>query len=165
MDTRKFNNKLISLGERLSYLAISYTANQEDAKDLLQDTFLKALNSKERFQEDTNLLAWATTIMRNTYINLYRRKGLTQKAFDTNVIDIEFTDNYRNINHCTSLYSEVKETLRILESLDDDFRVPFHMYIDGYKYREIARRLNLNIGTVKSRIFTARKRLIDIAAS
>jgi RNA polymerase sigma-70 factor (ECF subfamily) len=164
MDAKNFNSQLISLQERLSSIALNYTTNREDAQDLLQETLLKAIDSREKFHEDTNLLAWATTIMKNTYINTYRRKTLTRKAFDHNGIDGIMGDHFWDMTHSTSLYSEVNEVVKMLESIDDDFKIPFNLHLQGFKYKEIAKKLNLNLGTVKSRIFCARRKLTSMAA-
>jgi RNA polymerase sigma-70 factor (ECF subfamily) len=137
------------------------TSNREEAKDLIQDTFLKALANRDKFAADTNLKAWTYTIMKNTFINNYRRN---QKA--NTIIDSTEDLFYLNIPRKSdfpspdSKFSE-KEINKSISKLDPDQRMPFEMHHQGYKYKEIADHLNISIGTVKSRIFFTRRKLMD----
>jgi len=160
MSTIEFNSALISLEPNLERFAYSLTANQEDARDLLQETYLKALTNREKFEDNTNIKAWAFTIMKNAFINNYR-KGVKQRTtFDTS--DNQYLVNGRaDIEGPDSNYSH-SEISRKVRELDDEFRIPFQMHTDGYKYREIADKLNLKIGTVKSRIFFSRQKLMNV---
>ena len=157
-----FNKELLSLRRPLNYFALQLTSNQEDANDLLQETMMKAISYKDKFKERTNLKAWAYTIMKNTFINNYRR------AVKANTIIDKTEDLYylnaapksdKNAPETTYAYKEIKKKVSALE---DEYRVPFEMHYLGYKYKEIADELNLPIGTVKSRIFLARKKLMDV---
>jgi RNA polymerase sigma-70 factor (ECF subfamily) len=161
MTALEFNHQLISLEDKLSRFALSLTANREDAKDLLQETMLKAIAYREQFVQYTNLKAWAYTIMKNTFINNYRRNIRQNTTFD-NTKDLYFLNQNRDTQNVSpdSTYS-TQEITRVIDSLDDDFRVPFKMHTEGYKYKEIAQKLNLKIGTVKSRIFFTRKKLME----
>ena len=78
----QFNNALLGLQDKLLYYALSLTADQEKANDLLQETFLKALTYREKFTQNTNFKAWIYTIMKNTFINDYRRNVKTKNTFD-----------------------------------------------------------------------------------
>ena len=69
MTTMEFNTRLINMEDRLERFALSLTSDREAAKDLLQETYVKALSSKDKFIEFTNFEAWAYTIMKNTFIN------------------------------------------------------------------------------------------------
>lgn len=150
------------MSKPLKYFALNLTSNDEEAKDLLQETLLKAISNRHRFAEKTNLKAWLYTIMKNIFINNYRR---AVKA--NTVVDATKEFYYLNIpqNNGTytpdSKYSE-KEILARIEKLQDEYKVPFNMYFDGYKYKEIADYLDLPIGTVKSRIFLARRQLMSM---
>jgi len=161
MYSSSFNYNLIKLQGSLERFALSLTANQDEARDLLQETFLKALSYKDKFKEETNLKAWTFTIMRNTFINRYR-KSLKRKVTNgpddqmLNVINfLKETDP--ETPHHNLAYDEI---IKYIDRLDDEFRIPFKMHTSGYKYREIADALDLKIGTVKSRIFFARKKLM-----
>lgn len=159
MTTLQFNDRLLSLQDKLMYFALSLTANDEEARDLLQETTLKALTYRKQFVANTNFKAWVFTIMKNTFINNYRRNQKTRNTFDA-------TDNgFRHAYHknyapeTPEMVQSVIEMNNYVEELEDEFRIPFRMHYDGYKYKEIAKELELPIGTVKSRIFFTRKKL------
>ncbi len=160
MSTLEFNQKVMGFRSALKYFAISLTQDRDDAQDLLQDTLYKAILYKERFTESTNLKAWLYTIMKNTFINNYRRSVKTRQIVDQTK-DLYFL-NIPQQNSEISPLSQIahKDIKKALESLDESIRIPFLMYFEGYKYKEIADRFGLPIGTVKSRIFLARKRLM-----
>jgi len=160
MSTIEFNKQLLSFKTPLGYFAMSLTSNSEDAKDLLQDTMLKAITYKDKFADATNLKAWLYTIMKNTFINNYRRTVKTNQ-----IIDHTKDLYYLNIPQNSGFASPVsrigeKDILKSIQLLTDDLRIPFQMFFDGHKYKEIADHLDLPIGTVKSRIFLARKQLM-----
>jgi RNA polymerase sigma-70 factor (ECF subfamily) len=161
MTAIEFNYQLTSLSQSLERFAFSLTSNTEDARDLLQETFVKAISYRDKFAEDTNLKAWTFTIMKNTFINNYRRLVKSNTTFD-------HTDDlyYLNLNRESGFETpeatiSAKEIEKHIDRLEDEFRVPFQMHLQGYKYKEIADNLDLKIGTVKSRIFFTRKRLMN----
>lgn len=161
MTAIEFNYQLISMRSYLEYFAKKLTSNHEDAQDLVQETMLKALTFRDKFVHETNLKAWLFTIMKNIFINNYRRNTKTRMMIDT-------TDNLYHLNNSVnefpvtpdSEYSE-KEIHLEISHLDDDQRIPFEMHTQGYKYKEIAEKLDISIGTVKSRIFFGRKKLMS----
>jgi RNA polymerase sigma factor (sigma-70 family) len=163
MTAIEFQYQLINLQGNLLRYAYSLTANRDDAKDLVQETFLKALKYCDQFVHESNLKAWTCTIMRNTFINNYRRNFRQNMQSDR-------TDESLFINQTLAVvgsddpdssYSALEINQKI-EQLHDKFRTPFKMHIYGYKYKEIADELKLNIGTVKSRIFLSRKQLMEL---
>ena len=160
MTAVEFNYKLTGMQKHLEYFAKKLTNNDDDAQDLLQETFLKALTFKDKFVDSTNLKAWLFTIMKNIFINNYRRNVRARTIIDT-------TDNHYHINNSGSYVSispeseiSEKEILREIGALSDDHRIPFEMHTQGFKYKEIAEELEISIGTVKSRIFFTRKKLM-----
>jgi RNA polymerase sigma factor (sigma-70 family) len=157
----KFQQDIIALESALRNFAFSLTLNQDDADDLLQDTFLKALLYKDKFEDDTNLKAWLYTIMRNTFINNYRRKtksnSLIQQTEDMNYLRNMISNRSDNADMKTS----VKEITENISKIEENQRIPFEMFIDGYKYKEISSQMDISIGTVKSRIFFTRKKLMN----
>lgn len=157
----EFNHKLISLEPNLERFALSLTSDREKAKDLLQDTYMKAIMYRDKFQAFTNLKAWTFTIMKNTFINNYRR-GIRENTTMDNTKDLYYINKPREsgFDSPESDYS-VQEIRKAIDKLEDEFRVPFEMHNAGYKYKEIADELNLKIGTVKSRIFFTRKKLME----
>jgi len=159
MTTLEFQNKLLHLQKHLIIFAYRLTSNTENAHDLLQETNLKALNYCDRFASDTNLKAWTSTIMKNTFINDYRRR------IHFNIIngdDGVFLLNQikSSITHDPASIFESKELEKIVDTMDEKLRIPFKMQHEGYKYKEIAEILNIKVGTVKSRIFIARQKLM-----
>lgn len=159
MKNRNFKKELIGAQEDLFRFAYKLTADREEANDLLQETSLKALDNEEKYTPDTNFKGWIYTIMRNIFINNYRKVVRDQTFLD-------HTDNLYHLNlsqesgfESTESAYDLKEIRRIVNALPREFRIPFSMYISGFKYREIAEKLNLPIGTVKSRIFFTRQRL------
>jgi RNA polymerase sigma factor (sigma-70 family) len=160
MTAIEFSYQLTSIHDNLSRFARSLTMNREDAMDLLQDTMLKALRSRDQFVDNTNFRAWTFTIMKNTFINNYRRHAHQRTIFDRTP-DLHYLSQNKDTFYDVpdSQYS-AKELNKLIDSLGDEYRTPLKMHIAGYKYKEISDDLNLNLGTVKSRIFFARQKLM-----
>lgn len=159
MKSLSFRKELIGIQEELFRFAYKLTANREEAYDLLQETSLKALDNEEKYIPDTNFKGWMYTIMRNIFINNYRKIIRDQTFVDT-------TDNYYHLNlpqdsgfDSTEGAYNLKEIRRIVNALPQEYKIPFSMHVSGFKYREIAEKLGLPLGTVKSRIFFTRQRL------
>ena len=161
MDAILFNAALIKLKEGLEYYAYSLTNNRDDAKDLVQDTFLKALIYRDKFEDNTNLKAWTYTIMRNTFINNYRRAVKSATIIDKTEDAYYLNNSSKSVYGMPEAELSVKELEQAVDAISDEQRIPFEMQYQGYKYKEIAEELNLSIGTVKSRIFFCRKKLIN----
>ena len=159
MRTESFTRDLINVQNDLLRFAYKLTANHEDANDLLQETSLKALDNEEKYAAETNFKGWMYTIMRNIFINNYRKVVRDQTFVDQ-------TDNLYHLNlpqdasyESTERAYDLKEMHRVVNKLPKEYRVPFAMHVSGFKYREIAEKLNLPLGTVKSRIFFTRQKL------
>lgn len=160
MTAIEFNKELINLHSSLKFFANTLASNSEDADDLIQDTYLKALTNWNKFAANSNLKAWTYTIMKNTFINNYRRN---LKA--STIIDTTKDLYYLNISGKEQQFTpegvlSTKEINTSIQELNEGQRLPFEMHTAGYKYKEIADELNLSIGTVKSRIFFTRKKLM-----
>ncbi len=159
MKSFNFTNDLLNIQSELLRFAYKLTADREEANDLLQETTLKALDNEDKYTPDTNFKGWMYTIMRNIFINNYRKI----------VRDQTFVDQTDNLYHLsmpqdsgfdsTEGAYDIKEIRRIVNALPKEYKVPFSMHISGFKYREIADKLDLPLGTVKSRIFFTRQRL------
>lgn len=155
-----FKNKLLDLQPNMLNFAYMLTSNRDDAYDLLQDTTLKVLDNSDKYVDNINFKGWVFTIMRNLFINNYRR------AARSNVI-VDKTDDLIHLNvsqdsgfdtpEGTMAADEIHDAIN---SFPDDYRIPFSMHIAGYKYVEIAEQVGLPLGTVKSRIFFARQKLM-----
>lgn len=161
MSTIEFNSKFEQMNGVLNSFAYNLTKNIEDAKDLFQETAYRAMINRDKFMPGTNFKAWLFTIMKNIFINNYRKKAKSNTIVDT-------TDNLYYLNSgSTTVFNQaesnimMKELNGMVESLDDSLKVPFVMHFEGYKYQDIAEKLSLPLGTIKSRIFFARKELKD----
>ena len=160
MSTLEFNQLMLVYKLPLRYFALRLTSDTTDADDLLQDTLLKALLNRDKFTESTNLKAWLYTIMKNTFINNYRRQSKSKAFIDREKETI--SQSIPTSNNGVSPLSVLaeKDIKSQIDSLEDELRIPFEHFFEGYKYKEIADNLQIPIGTVKSRIFLARKKLI-----
>ncbi len=154
-----FQSKLIGLQSNLLNFAYMLTSNRDDAYDLLQDTTLKALDNQDKYVDNTNFKGWVFTIMRNIFINNYRRVSRAATVIDQ-------TEDLYHLNLPQDSGFETpegsiaaKDITATINAFSDEYRIPFSMHVAGYKYNEIAEKMNLPLGTVKSRIFFARQRL------
>lgn len=159
MSTLEFQQQLIGLREQLYWFAMSLTRDRENASDLLQDSLARALQFRDKFQDNTNFKAWVYTIMKNTFINDHRRGKRTRAIMDR-VDDAHVGAQALPLPQSTDGRVRMGEIKRSLDRLDTMFREPFLMHHEGYKYEEIAEHMGVPIGTVKSRIFQARQRLM-----
>lgn len=154
-----FKKRLLGLQSNLMNFAYQLTTSREAAADLVQDTTLKVLDNEEKYVDNVNFKGWVFTIMRNIFINNYRRQVRSATVVDST------EDLYHlNISQESGLTTPdgsfaAKEISSAINAFSDEYRIPFNMYIAGYKYSEIAEKMGLPLGTVKSRIFFARKRL------
>jgi len=159
MASLEFNNLLISNADFLKPFANNLTKDTETAKDLFQETLYKALANQEKYNVGTNIKAWLFTIMRNIFINDYRRKAKQQTIFDNTSNDFLLNYNRAAVFNQAETDLRVKEIHEAIHFLPEIFKTPFLLYFEGYKYHEIAEALNEPLGTIKSRIHFARKLL------
>ena len=159
MSTTEFNQFLVNQADFLKPFAINLTRDSEAANDLFQETLYKALANKEKYNSGTNIKAWLFTIMRNIFINDYRRKSRQKTIFDNTPND--YLINYKQVTVSNDAESgmRMKEIKKAITELPDIFKTPFMLYFEGYKYNEIAELLHEPLGTIKSRIHFARKLL------
>ncbi len=157
-----FTTSVLGIQSNLLSFALKLTPNFEEAQDLVQDTTLKALNNEDKFVKDSNFKGWILTIMRNIFINNYR------KAVRENTI-IDVSEDLYHINSSSESNIQtpegahtVNEISEILDTFPRDFREPFNLHVAGYKYEEISDILSMPLGTVKSRIFFTRKKMREI---
>lgn len=160
MSKSEFGSMILTHESFLYQLAMKLTKSVEDSNDLLQETFFKALKNKDKFQEGTNIKGWLYTIMKNTFINAYRKKK-NQNTF------VDETDNkyFLNLKESekdakTDAKVDQEYIMKQINSVEKTYVETFMMYYNGYKYEEIAEILGIPLGTVKSRIFLARKKMM-----
>ncbi len=159
MTTAAFTSRLMNLQSNMLNFAYMLTSNRDDAYDLLQDTMLKVLDNQDKYVENTNFKGWVFTIMRNIFINNYRRVVRSATVVDR-------TEDLYHLNLPQDSGFEtpegafgVNEISAAIDEFPEKYRVPFSMHVAGYKYNEIAEKMDLPLGTIKSRIFFARQAL------
>ncbi|MEE9437790.1 MAG: RNA polymerase sigma factor [Saprospiraceae bacterium] len=159
MSTIEFDSKFNFLTTALNSFAYNLTKNREDAKDLYQETAFRAMKNKEKFKTGTNFKAWTFTIMKNIFINNYRKKMKRNTIIDTTENQFFLNSGSAVVNNDAGKNILMKELKKMINALDESIKTPFMKHYAGYKYQEIADELELPLGTVKSRIFFARKAL------
>lgn len=161
-DKSSFKSMVFAMQSNLMAFAMKLTLNKEEAQDLVQDTNLKALKNEAKFVDASNPRGWMLTIMRNIFINNYRRSTRENTVFDTSddgyLLNLPQESGMLNPEGAFAL----GEITSIIEKFPEDYRQPFNLHVAGYKYEEIADKLRMPLGTVKSRIFTIRKQLREI---
>lgn len=159
MQKSEFFNQIPVLTKSLKPFALNMTKNHEDMEDLIQDTYMRAINNFDKFQQGTNIKAWLFTIMKNIFINEYRRKQRQQTTTD-NTENQSLLNNGKNKTFNLAERTILEDELNhAITSIKPDLSHPFMMHFQGFKYEEIADKLDLPLGTVKSRIFLARKEM------
>ena len=159
MEKVDFTQGILAIQPDLHRFAYQLTADRESANDLVQDCLLQALDNQEKFTYSKNLKGWMYTLMRNIFVNNYRRT-----VREMNLIDDSYSINQQHLiededaDRFEFTY-DMKQLYRVIHSIPEEMKVPFQMFVAGFKYREIAEKLGLPMGTVKSRLFFIRKRL------
>ncbi|MFA8436655.1 MAG: RNA polymerase sigma factor [Marinifilaceae bacterium] len=141
---------------KLNSYSLKLTANRDEAMDLCQETMMKAFINRDKLKHN-NVQAWLFSIMKNIFINDYRRK-LKKRMYMQAMVHQSLQTNGNELGSPLSSYY-LKEIMAKIEVLEEDFQVPFKMFLNGFKYKEIAEHLQLPMGTVKSRIFLGRQEL------
>ena len=157
-----FERSVLGMQGNLMSFALKLTLDKDEAHDLVQDTTLKALRNEEKYVENTNFKGWMLTIMRNIFINNYRKAARENTSVDV-------SEDLFHINLCQESGLETpdgayacNEISTLIANFPAEYRQPFSMHVAGYKYEEIAEKLNMPLGTVKSKIFFTRKKLREI---
>lgn len=162
MSTIDFTEQLNSMQLFLYNFALKLTQNQDAAKDLVQETSMKAFRYKEKFQMGTNFKGWIATIMRNTFITNYR-KNQKKRTVSEPVEELAYGLESKTIlSNQAEVNLRMQELMKMFDEISDLYSVPFLLHYRGYEYQEIAEQLNLPMGTIKSRIFTARQKMKEL---
>lgn len=159
MNRIDFDAQVTSQFRSLNSYAFHFTRDVDNSSDLVQDTMLKAFSYYNKFREGTNLRAWLYTILKNTFINHYRKNVKTNALIykpDTISSSDLFKSAVKNEAEGKFVMDDIQRTLTKLSS---EYYLPFSMYHEGYKYHEIADLFQIPIGTVKTRIHVARQLL------
>lgn len=159
MTRTQFQSNLQEVQENLRRYALKLTQDTNDADDLVQDTSLRALTHRDKFVSDINFKGWMMTIMYNIFLNNQDRIERRRKIFDTTVdilnVPLVTEGGYSTPDGAMN----IREIYSAIDNLSEHTRTPFKMFLSGYKYSEIAEKIGIPEGTVKSRIFFARKAL------
>lgn len=155
MQKDAFSSLIAKQSRFLKPHAMKYTRDEDDAKDLIQDTLLRALLNYDKFREDTNLRGWLFIIMRNLFVNKYRKDRIKTTSIDTEeTIQLpSYTTADSHIN--------IKQIYAMVDNLPCQYQKPLLMHMEGFRYEDISRKLYSPMGTVKNRIHLARRRLKD----
>jgi RNA polymerase sigma-70 factor (ECF subfamily) len=157
MSNAEFTLLLTENADFLKPFAINLTKDHETAKDLFQETLYRALSNKDKYNVGTNIKAWLYTIMRNIFINDYRKKAKQSVVLDNSPNDFLIDQTRTKVLNDGVTNLNLREVKQLIYDLPELFRTPFNLYFEGYKYNEIADELNEPLGTIKSRIHFARK--------
>jgi len=143
----------------LNAFAFNLTKNKDDARDLFQETAYRAIKNYEKFNPGTNFKAWLMTIMKNIFINNYRKKVKRNTFQDSTDNNFFLNSGSQTVVNQAEGSMLSRELIGMIDALQPGFKLPFVMHYQGYKYHEIAEQMGLPLGTIKSRIFFARKEL------
>lgn len=157
----RFEKIALPYAEDLYRVSLRWTKKPEDASDLVQDTYLRALQNFDSFREGTNCKAWLFTIMYSIFVNQFRKKQKEGPVMSNEEIEQKY---YASLHDKTEVDSNVSwlapEVEHALNELPEVFRSPILLVdANGFTYEEAAQVLNCPVGTVRSRLFRARKML------
>jgi len=155
----QMQDQLDKISGSLRAFSLKLTGNKVDAEDLYQDTAVRIITNAEKYKQGTNFKAWAVTIMRNIFINNYRKKMRRNMIIDQTPNNYYLNSGNETVVNDGESQVAYGELIEMVDRLPEDFKKPFMMAYKGYKYEEIAQELDSPLGTIKSRIFFARKKL------
>ncbi len=149
---------LIGNQEEMYQWAYRLTRNYDDAQDLLQSTLLCALKSAGMYTEENNISGWLYTIMRNVFPNSIRHSGRC-RCMEKEDIERMMLLGENESNDNAEIAFDMNDIQRAIDTLDRPYKIPMSLYLSGYKYQEIAEKMGIPLGTVKSRIHASRVQL------
>ena len=159
-NTVDLSSELNRFEDALRRYAYRLTRNSGDAADLFQETAYRAIKGLHHFKAHTNIRSWLMTIMYNTFVNAYRKKKRMIIQQDDSATNYLLADTLANsVNNEGETKVGYDELQGIVRELDEPLRMAFVMAYEGYSYKEIAAKLEIPMGTVKSRVFQARRKL------
>lgn len=163
METVDFEKELVILREKLLSYAFLLFPKKEDAEDLIQETFLKALEHRDKYNENVNFKGWLYTIMHNTFVNICKSK---RNCMCQNISDSEIRAEIdKSVEEFIDDSFGIEEIYKVINRLPDDYRVVILMRLAGFWYQEIADKMGISITLVKSRIFYGKRKLKSMLSS
>ena len=167
-ELEEFERALLAHGSNLLAVATRLARNRAEAEDLVQDTLVKALRAKDQYETGTNLKAWLLKILKNTFINRYRRTGLERNTIDGPDAD-PLADGWIGASTLRSMRDPEGQALRpilereinaALDAIPEEFRlIVLYADVEELSYKEIADAVGCPIGTVMSRLHRGRRLL------
>ncbi len=152
------DNQIITEMDRLKKFAMRLTKNEANAEDLLQNTILRAYEKKDLFKEGSNVFSWTSKIMYNLFVSDYRRKVKFESQYDPEPAINAMTANIDHDDHM--MLQEVGEAMNRLSP--EHREILIMVSVQGMKYEEASEKLNIPVGTVRSRLSRARNMLMDM---
>ena len=159
MSIQDLSQEIVKFEKDLLDFAFNLTRERSDASDLYQDTVYRAIKNRHLFKENNNLRAWLMTIMRNLFINAYRKKRRRQIFQDGSTNNYLINSTNATVGNLGEVKINYEELISLVNRLDDGLRIPFMLAYQGFKYQDIADEMDIPLGTVKSRLFIARKKI------
>ncbi len=147
------NDVIVENSPILTRLAHNFTTDQNEKEELVQETFIRSLKSIEKFINHPKIVSWLYVIMKNIYLNKYRRLNLYRTAEK----ELTYTGENRNSRNSAESRFVMGDIEKSMNSLSDENYEIISMYLEGFKYYEIAENLGIKEGTIKTRIHTIRR--------
>ncbi|HAQ37385.1 MAG TPA: RNA polymerase subunit sigma [Saprospirales bacterium] len=164
-----FKNEFMPHIEALKTFAFHLTYNEADADDLIQETYMKAFKFMDKYEKGTNAKAWLFKILKNAYINEYRKKVKSPQKVDVDDVGLVKTTENQNERLKADLRDDIytnelgDEVTKALDKLPEDFRTVILLCdIEGFSYEEMSKIIDIPVGTIRSRLFRARNALKEL---
>lgn len=164
-----FKNEFMPHIEALKTFAFHLTYSDADADDLIQETYMKAFKFMDKYEKGTNAKAWLFKILKNAYINEYRKKVKSPQKVDVDDVGLVKTTENQNERLKADLRDDIytnelgDEVTKALDKLPEDFRTVILLCdIEGFSYEEMSKIIDIPVGTIRSRLFRARNALKEL---
>ena len=158
--SQQFLDELVKHDKFILDCCLRLCKDKNDAQDLRQDVYMKALRFCDGYQEGTNMKGWLVSISKNTYINRFKKKGKSVEVSVESIADpVDYADyiDTEDLDRKPDAAAFSEELVKAIESLDEDYKnIAILVDVYGYNYKEVAEMKGMPEGTIKSRLFRAR---------
>ena len=166
--SQQFLDELVKHDKFILDCCLRLCKDKNDAQDLRQDVYMKALRFCDGYQEGTNMKGWLVSISKNTYINRFKKKGKSVEVSVESIADpVDYADyiDTEDLDRKPDAAAFSEELVKAIESLDEDYKnITILVDVYGYNYKEVAEMKGMPEGTIKSRLFRARGILREVLA-